>query len=281
VNWALLLGCIGLVLGFQNSSRLSAAYGIAVTLTMIITTVLFFFASRRIWKWSLLKAGSICFLFISLELVFFGANALKITHGGWFPLLVAAIIFTIMTTWKTGRRLLGEKLSTSLLPFEIFLASIHELAPHRVKGTAIFMAGNPEGTPLALLHNLKHNQVLHERVVLLTISTTEVPHLGNEQRLRFEALTDGFYRVIACYGFMETPNIREILRSCEAFQLKIDPEQATYFLSRETIIATPLKGMAMWREHLFAFMARNAQTATVFFNLPANRVVELGMQVEF
>jgi KUP system potassium uptake protein len=281
INWALLLGCVGLVLGFQTSSRLSAAYGIAVTLTMIITTILFFFASRRIWNWSLFKAGSLCFLFISLEMVFFGANALKIAHGGWFPLLVAAAVFTIMTTWKTGRRLLGERLSTSLLPFEIFLGSIRELAPHRVKGTAIFMAGNPEGTPLALLHNLKHNQILHERVVLLTISTTEVPHLSNEQRVRFEALTDGFYRVIACYGFMETPNIREILRSCEVHNLKIDPEQATYFLSRETIIATPRQGMATWREHLFAFMARNAQTATIFFNLPANRVVELGMQVEF
>ncbi|HUR45889.1 MAG TPA: potassium transporter Kup [Candidatus Saccharimonadales bacterium] len=281
VNWALLIGCVGIVLGFQNSSRLSAAYGIAVTLTMLITTVLFFFAARRIWKWSLLGAGSLCALFLSLELIYFGANALKVAHGGWFPLLIAAVVFTVMTTWKTGRRLLGERLSTGLLPFEIFLGSIQELAPHRVRGTAVFMSGNPEGTPLALLHNLKHNQVLHERVVLLTISTTEVPHLSKENRVRFEALSDGFYRVIACYGFMETPNIREVLRSCEAYNLKIDPEQATYFLSRETIIATPLKGMAMWREHLFAFMVRNAQTATLFFNLPANRVVELGMQIEF
>jgi KUP system potassium uptake protein len=281
VNIVLMLGCIGLVLGFQSSSRLSAAYGIAVTLTMVITTILFYFAARRVWTWSRLQAGSLCFLFLSLELVFFGANALKIPHGGWFTLLVAACIFTVMTTWKTGRRLLGERLSAALLPFEIFLESIRHSPPHRVRGTAIFMAGNPLGTPLALLHNLKHNQVLHERVVLLTITTVEAPHVNKDQRIEVAKLDEGFFRAVAKYGFMEQPDIKEVLRLCSDHQLKIEPEQATFFLSRETIIATQRQGMAVWREHLFAFMARNAQPATVFFNLPANRVVELGMQVEF
>jgi KUP system potassium uptake protein len=281
VNIVLMLGCIGLVLGFQSSSRLSAAYGIAVTLTMVITSILFYFAARRVWSWSRLQAGSLCFVFLSLELVFFGANALKIPHGGWFTLLVAAGIFTVMTTWKTGRRLLGERLSAALLPFEIFLESIRHSPPHRVRGTAIFMAGNPQGTPLALLHNLKHNQVLHERVVLLTITTVEAPHVNKDERIEVARLDEGFFRAVAKYGFMEQPDIKDVLRLCGDHQLKIEPEQATFFLSRETIIATPRQGMALWREHLFSFMARNAQPATVFFNLPANRVVELGMQVEF
>lgn len=281
INVLLLLGCIALVLGFQTSSRLSAAYGIAVSLTFVITSLLFYFASRRLWGWSFLKAGLLFLLFISIELVFLMANAIKIPHGGWFPLLVAAIVFTIMTTWKTGRRLLGERLSTALLPFEIFLESIRHSPPHRVKGTAIFMAGNPHGTPLALLHNLKHNQVLHERVVLLTITTVEAPHVSHGQRMEVRKLDQGFYRAIAHYGFMEQPDINDIFRFCSDHDLKIEPQQATYFLSRETIIATPRQGMALWREHLFAFMARNAQPATLYFKLPANRVVELGMQVEF
>jgi KUP system potassium uptake protein len=281
VNWMLMLCCIGLVLGFQSSSRLSAAYGIAVTLTMLITSVLFYFAARRIWEWSVLRAGMLCAGFIVLELLFFGANAVKIAHGGWFPLLVAAAVFAIMSTWKTGRRLLGERLSESLLPFDLFLKSIRENQPVRVKGTAIFMSGNPEGTPLALLHNLKHNQILHRRIVLLTISTADQPHVGAGQRVQVQELSEGFYRVVARFGFMESPQIMNVVQACEAQGLKITPNETTFFLSRETIIATARPGMAMWRERLFAFLARNAQTATIFFGLPANRVVELGMQVEF
>jgi KUP system potassium uptake protein len=215
-----------------------------------------------------------------LETVFFLGNAVKIAHGGWFTILVAAGLFTLMTTWKSGRRVLSERLSTAFLPFDLFLESMRQAAVNRVKGTAIFMSSNPRGTPLALLHNFKHNQVLHERVVLLTISTADKPHVPQRERVQVERLPEAFYRVRAFYGFMETPNIGEVLNGCANHDLRIERDAATYFLGRETILATPHPGMAIWREHLFAFMSRNAQSATAFFDLPANRVVELGMQVE-
>ena len=280
VTWTLLICCILLVLGFRSSSRLSAAYGIAVSLTIVITSILFYHAAQRQWGWSRLKAGGICAMFLTAELTFFAANALKITHGGWFTIAVAIMLFTIMTTWQRGRRLLGQRLATTSLPFDLFLESVRETPLTRVKGTAIFMAGNPKGTPLALLHNVKHNQILHQRVVLLTIATAETPHVAPEQRVQVERLPEEFYRVIASFGFMEQPNIDLVLEGCKAHQLSIDPAQATYFLSRETILPTRSPGMAMWRERLFAFLSRNAQPATAYFGLPANRVVELGMQVE-
>ncbi|MDX1950837.1 MAG: potassium transporter Kup [Verrucomicrobiota bacterium] len=280
INWILMCCCIGLVLGFRSSTNLAAAYGIAVTLTMLITTVLFYFASQRIWGWSKLTAGSICAVFIIVEGAFCAANLLKIAHGGWFPLAVGLVIFTLMSTWKTGRRILGERLRASSLPYEMFLMDVKQHPPVRVSGTAIFMAGNSEGTPLALLHNLKHNKVLHERVVLLTISTEEVPHMEEGERVMIENLEEGFYRVRAFYGFMEDPNVPEVLEHCRKKGLELNPESSTFFLSRETIIPSANPGMMLWRERLFAYMSRNAQRATAFFHLPANRVVELGMQVE-
>jgi KUP system potassium uptake protein len=280
VNQILMVVCIALVLFFKNSSNLSAAYGIAVTLTMVITTVLFFFAARRLWGWSRVRAGALCAAFLSVEGLFFAANALKIPSGGWFPLVAAAAVLLVMTTWKRGRQLLGERLSASLLPFEVFLAGIRQSGAQRVRGTAVFMSGNPDGTPLALLHNLMHNKVLHERILLLTLLTAEEPHVTGPDRIRIDQLTDGFWRVTVRIGFMEKPEVPAILEACAAHGLPVKMAETTFFLSRETILSTSLPGMARWREKLFAFLSRNAQPATAFFGLPANRVVELGMQVE-
>jgi KUP system potassium uptake protein len=280
INGILMCCCIGLVLGFETSSNLSAAYGIAVTLTMIITSLLFYFAARRLWQWSRAKAGALCGAFLMLDLMFFAANSVKIEHGGWFPLVAAGAVFLVMTTWKRGRQLLGESLSASLLPFEIFLEGIRSSRAQRVKGTAVFMSGNPNGTPLALLHNLKHNKVLHERVLLLTLVTIDEPHVPAATRVKVEPLADGFWRIVVRVGFMEKPNVPGILAACASQGLPINMEDTTFFLSRESILATAKPGMAIWRERLFAFLARNAQPATAFFSLPANRVVELGMQIE-
>jgi KUP system potassium uptake protein len=280
VNGILLLSCICLVLFFGSSSNLSAAYGLAVSMDMLITSTLFYFAARRLWGWTRLHAGALCGAFLALELVFFSANTPKIPHGGWFPLVAALGLFTVMTTWKRGRQLLGERLSASLLPFEIFMDGIQHSGAQRVRGTAVFMSGNPQGTPLALLHNLMHNKVLHERILLLTLTTIDEPHVAAAERVRVEKLTEGFWRVTVRVGFMEKPAVPAILESCAAHGLPIKMEETTFFLSRETILSTKMPGMAQWREKLFAFLSRNAQPATAFFGLPANRVVELGMQVE-
>jgi KUP system potassium uptake protein len=280
VNWTLMLACLGLVLGFRSSTNLAAAYGIAVSLTMFITTVLFYVVARRLWKWSVWIAAPVCGVFFFVELAFFGANILKIVHGGWFPLVVGAVIFTLMSTWKRGRHLLSEKLRAGSLPLNLFLEDVQRNPPIRVRGTAVFLFSNSEGTPMALLHNLKHNMILHERVVILTIVTDDIPHVDPAQRVAFEDLGNGFHRVVGHYGFMEDPDVLQLLGDCERFGLKYQQERTTFFLSRETLIATPEPGMALWREKLFAFMARNAQRPTAFFRLPANRVVELGMQVE-
>jgi KUP system potassium uptake protein len=280
LNWFLMLACIGLVVGFRSSSNLAAAYGIAVTLTMIITTLLFYFAARRRWNWSVWIATPLCGIFLMAELAFFGANALKVAHGGWFPLVVAAIAFTVMSTWKTGRRILGERLRESLIPLPAFLDELERNPPIRVPGTAVFMSSNAEATPLALLHNIKHNRVVHQRVVFLTITTEDVPHVEQSKRLQVDELRRDLFRVIAHYGFMEKPSVPDLLTQAKELGLDINPMNTTYFLSRETIMPMKQRGMAMWREKLFSFLSRNAQRPTDFFRIPPNRVVELGMQVE-
>jgi KUP system potassium uptake protein len=280
LNWALMVACIGLVLGFQSSSNLAAAYGVAVTFTMLTTTILFYFAARRLWNWSRWQAGLLCGFFIVIEGVLCTANLLKIAHGGWVPLVIAAIVFLLMTTWKTGRRVLGDRLRSSFIPLPLFLDDVQKTAPHRVAGTAVFMSSNADATPLALLHNLKHNRVLHQSVVFLTIQVEDVPHVHAAGRITLEKMREGFHRVIARYGFMEDPNVPEVLDQCRPLGLEFDSMTTTYFLSRETILATKAPGMMMWRERLFAFLSRNAQRPTDFFRIPANRVVELGMQVE-
>ena len=280
INWALMIACIGLVVGFGSSSNLAAAYGIAVSLTMIITTVLLYYAARRLWRWGRAACTLLCGFFLVIEFAFCGANCVKIAHGGWFPLVMGAVIFTLMSTWKTGRGLLGLKLQKSSLPLDLFLADVQANPPVRVSGTSVFLSGNSGVTPLALLHNLKHNKVLHQRVIVLTVVTEEVPHVPAAERVEIKPLHSGFWRVLGRYGFMEDPHVPELLEGCRALGLEFNMETTTFFLSRETIIPTRSPGMAIWRERLFAILARNAQPATAFFRLPANRVVELGMQVE-
>jgi KUP system potassium uptake protein len=280
VNWALMVACIGLVLGFGNSSHLSAAYGVAVAGTEIITTALFYFAARRLWRWSRWQAGGLCGLLLVIELSFFTSNLLKVPHGGWFPLVAGAAIFAVMTTWKTGRQLVWERIKDATLPRDLFLSDIQANPPLRVPGTAIFMAGNPNGTPVALLHNLKHNKILHERNILLTVIVTEEAHVPDAERVTVEQLPAGFQRVVGRYGFMEEPNILKLLAESPIAGGPIEIPKTTFFLSRETILETGKARLWHWRKWLFSVLARNASTATSYFGLPANRVVELGMQVE-
>jgi KUP system potassium uptake protein len=280
INWAMLFACIGLVLGFGSSDNLAAAYGIAVVLTMTITTSLLFFASQRLWGWHPFKSALVCAAFLSAEMAFLSANLAKISHGGWFPLVVGAVGFTLMSTWKTGRRRLRQRLVNSLLPIEDFLKDVAESKPLRVPGTAIFLAGNADGTPAALTHNFKHNRVIHKRVVLLTILIEEIPYVEPERRVAVADLGQEFYRVIGRYGFMEEPDAQAILKLCKPLGLNFREMETTFFLSRETIIPSERRGLARWRKRLFALMARNAQPANAYFRLPPNRVVELGLQVE-
>jgi len=280
VNWALMLSTICLVRGFQSSSRLAAAYGMAVTTTMVITTVLFAVVAHELWGWRRWTAGLLAGAFLLVDLTFFGANVIKVEHGGWFPLVIAAGVFALMTTWKRGRQILAQRLQSAGLPIDLFLADVAVHAPVRVPGTAVFLTGNAAGVPPALLHNLKHNKVLHERVVFLTVVTEEVPRVPHQQRLEVQALGHGFHRIVAHYGFMEDPNIPDVLRLAATDGLDFPPMDTTFFLSRETLLATKNPGMAVWREKLFAFMSRNAQGATAFFRIPPNRVIEIGLQVE-
>jgi KUP system potassium uptake protein len=281
VNWALMVACIGLVLGFRSSSNMASAYGIAVTLTMLSTTVLFYFAARRLWDWSVWEALGACSVFLIVETTFFCANLLKVLNGGWFPLVMGSVIFILMGTWKKGRQLVWDRLRPASLPLEMFLDSLEGSERLvRVPGTALFMTANPEGTPIALLHNLKHNKVLHERNIILTIVTNETPQVSAEKRLEVEKLGAGFHRLIAHYGFMEEPNVPTLLSGAPLDSEPVEMGKTTFFLSRETIVPNPSKSMLLWRQWLFSLMSRNAQSASSFYRIPANRVVELGMQVE-
>jgi KUP system potassium uptake protein len=281
VNWALMVACIGLVLGFRTSDNMGAAYGIAVTLTMMATTVLFYFAARRLWNWSVWHAALTCSVFLLVETVFFAANLLKVANGGWFPLVMGLIIFVLMSTWKTGRQLVWDKLRPASLPLEMFLDDVQRSKSLvRVPGTALFMTANPEGAPIALLHNLKHNKVLHQQNVILTLLTDEVPQVLPAKRFEMEKLGPGFHRLIAHYGFMEEPNVPELLAAAPLDGVVLDMNKTTFFLSRETVLPTKSSTMARWRQWVFAVMTRNAQSASSFYRIPANRVVELGMQVE-
>jgi len=280
VNWALMLATVIIVIGFGSSTSLAAAYGIAVTLTMIITVMLLYVVMTERWKWPKPVAVSVVTIFLLIDTAFFGANALKIVQGGWVTLVVAILLFTLMTTWKTGRRLVAERLTARALPLEDFIEMVAASRPVRVPGTAVFMTAQPTGTPPALAHNLRHNKVLHEHVVVLTVTTAQQPHVAAEDRISIESLGHDLYNVRVQYGFMEDPDVPAALREAYERGVPLDPDDLTYFLGRETIIVTRRKGMAIWREKLFVVMARNAVRATAFFRLPPERVVELGVQVE-
>ena len=281
VNWGLMVACVALVLGFRTSSNLAAAYGVAITTTMLITTILFYVVARRRWRWPAAAALPVAAFFIMIDLAFFGANMLKIAHGGWFPLLVSAVILFLMLTWRKGRRVLRSRLGKICIPLDAFLSELKGQNIRRVPGTAVYMSGNRFGTPLALLHNLKHNKVLHEQVVLLTVRTEEVPFLANpKDRVALENLHEGFWRAQIHFGFMEKPNLPAVLDRVKQPGLRFDPMRTTYFIGRETILATRNLGLSSWRGSIFAWMTRNAGDVTSYFCLPPNGVVELGARVE-
>lgn len=280
VNWALMVGCIAIVVGFRSSSNLAAAYGVAVTSTMVITTILFYVVARRVWGWGFLPTAALALFFLIIDLAFFGANIIKVAQGGWFPLLLAALVFIVMTTWKKGRRILNERIQTEAKPLEEFLEEIERRPPTRVPGTAIFMNGNASRTPPALLHNLEHNKVLHQRVLFLTVKTKQIPFVAPEERVESEPLGNGFHRLKVYYGFMEDPDIPNVLENLTMPGFAYVPQDTTYFLGRETIIASKRPGMALWREKIFSIISHNATSATAYFCIPPDRVVEMGEQIE-
>lgn len=280
VNWALMLGCIGLVLGFKSSTNLAAAYGVAVSTTMTITTILLFFVARERWGWSLWSAGALTVLLLIIDIAFWTSNLMKVPAGGWFPIVVGVMVFTLMTTWKRGRLVLQKRMGERSIPRKEFLTNLAKHPPHRVPGTAVFMYRNTIDTPPALLHNLKHNKVLHERVVFLAVNTVEIPAVDKSERVYVKALGPNFWQVTLNYGFMEDVDIPAALYSLRHEELVFKPLETTYFLGRETLIARKHGELAFWREKLFSLMSKNARPATTYFRLPPNRVVEMGAQVE-
>jgi KUP system potassium uptake protein len=281
VNKALMVGCLLLVLYFRNASALSAAYGIAVTGTMAITSLLFAVVARSRWGWSRLHVGLIVAGFLIIDLSFLLANLVKIEHGGWVPILMAIGVYVLMSTWKRGRMQLGAIQDAGALPLDLFLGGIERNPPVRVKGTAVFMTSSKEGVPVVLLHHLKHNKVLHETVVLLSVTTRGIPEVPPERSVTLERLGHGFVRIVATFGFMQSPNIPEVLARAAAQGIRIPPMETSYYLGRERLVLTGHARMHRWRKKLFALMSRNARSATEFFQIPSNRVVELGAQIEF
>lgn len=280
VNRFLLIAIILTVIGFQNSTNLAAAYGIAVTGAMLIDTLLALIVAVNLWRWSKLLAFVVGLVFVTIDLGFFLANAIKIPHGGWYPLVLGALIFLFMTTWRKGRSLIGAKMKAEGLSLAPFISSIAAHPPLRVPGSAVFMTTSLDSVPHALLHNLKHNKVLHDRNVLLTVEVQEIPVVEKGDRLIIEALGNEFYSIKVRFGFAEDPNVPRVLESCEACGLPFDMMDTTFFLSRETLVPAADKGMPLWRDKIFAFMHRNAEPATAYFQIPGNRLIELGTQVD-
>jgi len=279
INWALMVMVLLLVINFRTSSNLAAAYGIAVTGAMFIDTLLIAVVLFTLWKWNRLLAGGLVALFLVVDIAYFGANLLKVPVGGWFPLLVGAIAFTMLTTWARGRKLMIIRLEEESLPIGVFIKSASG-STTRVPGTAVFMTSSAVGVPHALLHNIKHNKVLHERILLLTVRIEDVPYVTEGKRMTTEDLGQGFYRVVLRYGFMEDIDVPLALEAMEGCGPRYKAMDTSFFLARQTLISSKRPGMAVWREKLFSWMLRNAESAMEFFKLPANRVVELGSQVE-
>ena len=281
INWLLLIAVVALVLMFRTSSNLASAYGIAVTLTMMIDTILAFVVVRAMWKWNWLQAGLFLTLFVVVDFAFFSANIVKVLDGGWFPLVLGFAIFSLLATWRRGRALLYEKLKQDSMPLDAFISSLAYGGPHRVEGLGVFMTTNPDGVPRAMLHNLLHNKVLHEKVVLLNVRVEDVPHVPEIDRVEVRALSEGFSQVTVRYGFKDEPDIPRALEMCESFGLRYEVMETSFFLGRETIVrAARVHEMVRWRQVLFTWMFRNAEAATAFFKIPSNRVVELGTQIE-
>lgn len=276
-NWSLYLAVVALVIGFQNSSNLAAAYGIAVTGTMLIDTILVAFVMVLLWKWNRLLVALVAGSLLVVDIAFFAANAIKIPQGGWFPLAMGIVSFTVLTTWRRGRRMVSDEMAKQSIPMDDFLESIDDV--HRIYGTAIFMTSAKDGVPPALLHNLKHNQVLHERVVLVTVQTMPTPHVNDMDRIFLHDMKKGFKRLIIRYGFMESPDVPGALEQCGRFGESFDMMDTTFYLSRETIVPSMSRGMLPIRARLFAIMSKNATSASDFFHIPTNRVVELGTQL--
>jgi KUP system potassium uptake protein len=280
INWILMVGCLALVLGFQSASNLAAAYGIAVTGTMAITSYLFALVARQRFGWSAARANLFLFFFILIDLTFFAANLNKLQSGGWLPLAIGTGLFIIMTTWWRGRLELSRVIGDFSLPDELFLADIVENKMPRVPGSAVFMASQPSGIPQVLLHHVKHNKVLHQQVVLLSIDTANVPYVRDRDSLQVLELGNGFWRVHARVGFMQEPRVPRILVRCQEHGLTLATGDTTYYMGRQTLLTGGRSKMARWRKTLFSFLSRNSRPPTAFFDLPPNRVVELGMQIE-
>jgi KUP system potassium uptake protein len=280
VNWTLLVMIVLLVLGFRQSTRLASAYGIAVTGTMLITTMMLAVLVFQVWRWNRVLATATIGLFLTIDGIFFASNITKVADGGWFPLLVAAVTFTVLTTWAKGRAMLRERLQESALPLPVFIKSTAS-SVHRVKGTSVFLSASPDIVPAALLHNLKHNQVLHQRVIILTVRVGDVPHVGPEKRIEIHEAGSGFFRVILHYGFMEEVDIPRDLAAIKTCGEPFNMMSTSFFLGRQKLIATRrAPEMALWRERLFAWMLKSSESAMEFFKLPTNRVVELGSQLQ-
>ncbi|WP_174274820.1 potassium transporter Kup [Sphingomonas bacterium] len=279
VNSALMVLVLICTVSFRSSSNLAAAYGIAVTGTMFITTCMVAVLMIRVWNWKFYYAAPLLAIFLAFDLLYLGSNLTKIVAGGWFPLLVGAIAFTLLTTWARGRQLMLKRMAEVSMPIEVFVRSASGSAT-RVPGTAVFMTSTANGVPHALLHNLKHNKVLHERIILLTVKIEDVPYIVHHKRQALEELGQGFYRLVLRFGFMEDPDVPAALARATNCGPKFKMMDTSFFLARQTLIASARPGMALWREKLFAWMLRNAESAMQFFRLPTNRVVELGSQVE-
>jgi KUP system potassium uptake protein len=285
INNALALACITLVITFKSSSALAAAYGIAVTMTMMATTSLFFVVMQKCWGWSRPRALAVCSIFAAIELAFFASNLLKVAHGGWLPLCIGALIFYLMTTWKMGRTYIrshiGDALTLPCFVDSIAMSGILDpsLNPHRVKGTAVFLSSTANITPHSLSYNLTHNHVLHERNIVLTITPARIPAVPDAEKVQIVTLPEGFYQLTATFGFMEVPSIQTIVAEAGKLGLTIDVDRSTFFLGRETLVRSN-KGLSKWREAVFIAMSKNAQNAAQFFRLPSNRTIEIGKQVE-
>jgi len=280
INWLIMASTIALVLGFGSSSKLAAAYGVAVTSTMLISTVLFYVIAREKWKWNKLGIGMFAAFFLIIDISFFLANLSKLLHGAWFPLVIGALFFIVMITWKRGREMLYSMLKNRQITMEQFLAYIKEHKPERVNGEAIFLTGSPDVIPEALLSNLAHNKVLHSKTAILHIATKEIPVVPNDQKVHIEKLAGGFHKIIANYGFMEYPNLKNILYLAREKGLEFDMDKVSYFLGREKLNIAPKGKMMRWRARLFSFMSRNAMDATDFFEIPPSQMVELGVTLE-